>query len=76
MQVEEIRCLRQRGMSFRDIGYRMRLAPETARQALMRGGAEPHADRTSETLPVGHPTVMRGLWRGLEHWREFEGEPK
>ncbi|OUJ03189.1 helix-turn-helix domain-containing protein [Acetobacter cibinongensis] len=22
-----------------------------------------------ECLPVGHPVVMRGLWKGMEQWR-------
>ncbi|WP_086658121.1 hypothetical protein [Acetobacter orientalis] len=25
--------------------------------------------REPEPLPPGHPVAMRGLWRGLEHWR-------
>lgn len=25
--------------------------------------------REPEPLPPGHPIAMRGLWRGLEHWR-------
>ncbi|MCX2562903.1 hypothetical protein [Acetobacter thailandicus] len=27
--------------------------------------------RDPEPLPPGHPVAMRGLWRGLEHWRDF-----
>ncbi|AOW50218.1 hypothetical protein A4R89_13155 [Acetobacter ascendens] len=30
------------------------------------------ADRgsNSEPLPVGHPVIMKGLWNGLERWRD------
>jgi len=34
--------------------------------------SEQKSDRPS--LPPGHPVIMRGLWRGLEHWRGFADE--
>ncbi|KAA8384154.1 hypothetical protein FKW31_13415 [Acetobacter sp. DmW_136] len=24
----------------------------------------------SEPLPIGHPVIMKGLWNGLERWRD------
>lgn len=79
-----ILALRAKGFSFREIGHNVGRCYETVRQVLLRHHhagqtqLETHSeDIVSDLditgaricLPPGHPVIMRGLWRGLEHRR-------
>lgn len=85
-QLEHMVALRRSGLSLRQIGRKVGRCMEGVRQALMRYEQardlvpEPSATtqddwcdplREPEPLPPGHPIAMRGLWHGLEHWREM-----
>ncbi|MGO2959456.1 MAG: helix-turn-helix domain-containing protein [Acetobacter sp.] len=81
---EEITILSMRahGVSFQTIARKLGRSMETIRQVVLRNfrkTAEPQDETTEdcesdlmgvrECLPVGHPVVMRGLWKGMEQWR-------
>ena len=77
-----ILALRAKGFSYREISQNVGRCFETVRQVWLRHNQSinAQADAQSEELdddqditgariclPPGHPVVMRGLWRGLEH---------
>lgn len=79
-----ILALRAKGFSFREISCNVGRCFETVRKVLLRHNqgiktqteaqGEEFADdqdimAARECLPSGHPVVMRGLWKGLEHRR-------
>ena len=67
-----VRKMRARGSNLKELAKHFGISMETARSALFKSDRLTNEkSRTPEPLPVGHPIVMRGLWRGLEHWRGF-----
>ncbi|WP_349934649.1 MULTISPECIES: SANT/Myb-like DNA-binding domain-containing protein [Acetobacter] len=44
--------------------HKKKFSPSNPKASDIRAERGPN----SEPLPIGHPVVLRGLWRGLEQW--------
>ena len=67
-----VRKMRARGSNLKELAKHFGISMETARSALFKSDRLTNEkSRTPEPLPAGHSIAMRGLWRGLEHWRDF-----
>lgn len=66
---KQARALRQQGLNLRQVAAYLGTSMETARQSLLKADNDVACNRTAEPLPVGHPLVLKAMWRGLEHWR-------
>lgn len=76
-----ILSMRAQGVPFRAIARKVGRCMEGVRQVCLRN-VQKAAEQQDEViedcesglmglrecLPVGHPVVMRGLWKGMEQW--------